>query len=287
MKAKPTPDVQTLTINSRVLRTAVAGIIKALPAKAFIPCLENIRLDARNGQLTLTAFDMSNAAQRTIPVEGEALLLIPGKLLSDLLATLPDAPLRIEHDPATFGIRLFIGNSHYKLSGENPIDFPRLPDTDRPLFETTLAGFELIDGLNHTRPFTSTDELRPNMCGIFLHHQAGQSGQPGTLKMVATNGHYLTAFTTATTAEQDFSFILAHQGAGLLCEYLNPEATVTITVLKTAVRFDTDDVTIYARLIDEHYPEYENAIPTDNPIRLTVDAAELRSVVRRANICAN
>ena len=41
------------------------------------------------------------------------------------------------------------------------------------------------------------------------------------------------------------------------------------------------------RLIDERFPDYENVIPSENPIRMTINTGDLLSSLKRISIYAN
>ena len=51
--------------------------------------------------------------------------------------------------------------------------------------------------------------------------------------------------------------------------------------------FSFDDIKMVCRLIDERFPDYENAIPTENPNVLTMDRVTLLNSLKRLVIYAN
>ena len=51
--------------------------------------------------------------------------------------------------------------------------------------------------------------------------------------------------------------------------------------------FSFSNIKMICRLIDERFPDYENAIPTNNPNILTIERAELLNSLKRISIYSN
>ncbi len=51
--------------------------------------------------------------------------------------------------------------------------------------------------------------------------------------------------------------------------------------------FSFGNIRMICRLIDERFPDYENAIPTNNPNTLTINRLEILSSLRRISIYSN
>src|SRR5690606_27643817 len=66
--------------------------------------------------------------------------------------------------------------------------------------------------------------------------------------------------------------------------------TSTISPYTTLFRsafFSFDNVKMICRLIDERFPDYENAIPANNPNKLTISRTDLLNSLKRISIYAN
>ena len=111
-------------------------------------------------------------------------IAIPAKLLLDTLRGLPEQPITLQVNSETFGTEIISDNGRYKLSGENPIDFPKTPVVNRGQ-SVDLSSSALGAAIANTLFATSTDDLRPAMTGVFV--------QMGTenATFVATDGHRL------------------------------------------------------------------------------------------------
>jgi DNA polymerase-3 subunit beta len=68
---------------------------------------------------------------------------------------------------------------------------------------------------------------------------------------------------------------------------LKEETEVTLAYNNTNVFFSFDNFYIVCRLVDGKYPNYEAAIPKENPNKLTIDRLSLLNVLRRVGLFAN
>ncbi len=153
-------------VSSSVLLKNLQNINGVVATNPIVPILENFlfRIDA--GTLTITASDLQTTMTTQIEVEASenGSIAIPAKLLLDTLRSLPEQPVTINIDTGTFGTEILTDNGRYKLSGENPIDFPKLPTVTKTQ-SVEMTSDVLLSAINNTVFATSTDDLRPAMTG--------------------------------------------------------------------------------------------------------------------------
>ena len=85
------------------------------------------------------------------------------------------------------------------------------------------------------------------------------------------------------------NFIVPQKALNLLKSSLDPNSTrdILIHYNDNNAFFQTDDLLLVCRLIDQKYPDYENVIPNANPNKLFISRQELMGTLRRVNIFAN
>ncbi|MDB5240525.1 MAG: polymerase subunit beta, partial [Spirosoma sp.] len=179
-------------VSSSVLLKNLQNINGVVATNPIVPILENFLFrievgdNASGGTLTVTASDLQTTMTTQIPVEASenGAIAIPAKLLLDTLRSLPEQPVTINIDTETFGTEILTDNGRYKLSGENPIDFPKLPTVSKNM-SVEMTSDVLLGAINNTVFATSTDDLRPAMTGVYL--QLSED----TATFVATDGHRL------------------------------------------------------------------------------------------------
>jgi DNA polymerase-3 subunit beta len=209
-------------------------------------------------------------------------IAIPAKLLLDTLRGLPEQPIALTVDGETFGIEIVSDNGRYKLSGENPIDFPKIPSVNRA-FSVELSSIALSHAIANTIFATSTDELRPAMTGVFLQLGADHA------TFVATDGHRLIRYRRFDVKSAvDTTMIIPRKALNLLKACLPSESVLVKAEFSQAnAFFSFANIKMVCRLIDERFPDYENAIPTNNPNVLTISRGEILNSLRRISIYSN
>lgn len=271
------------TVSSSVLLKQLAAINGVVSTNPIVPILENFLFQLDGGSLTVTASDLQTVMITEIQVESsdKGAIAIPAKLLLDTLRGLPEQPIAIKVDSDTFGIEIVSENGRYKLSGENPIDFPKIPSVNRA-FSVELSSTALMSAIVNTIFATSTDELRPAMTGVFLQLGANHA------TFVATDGHRLIRYRRFDVKSAvDTTMIIPRKALNLLKSSLPDNVPVKAEFSQSNAFFSFANIKMICRLIDERFPDYENAIPTNNPNVLTISRGEILNSLRRISIYSN
>lgn len=271
------------TVSSSVLLKQLAAINGVVSTNPIVPILENFLFQLDGGSLTVTASDLQTVMITEIQVESsdKGAIAIPAKLLLDTLRGLPEQPIAIKVDSDTFGIEIVSENGRYKLSGENPIDFPKIPSVNRA-FSVELSSTALLSAIVNTIFATSTDELRPAMTGVFLQLGANHA------TFVATDGHRLIRYRRFDVKSAvDTTMIIPRKALNLLKSSLPDNVPVKAEFSQSNAFFSFANIKMICRLIDERFPDYENAIPTNNPNVLTISRGEILNSLRRISIYSN
>ncbi|QHT70211.1 DNA polymerase III subunit beta [Rhodocytophaga rosea] len=261
--------------------SAISGVITTNP---IVPILENFLFQINDGKLTITASDLQTSIIAEMPIDtrDNGSIAVPAKILLDTLKGLPEQPVTFSIDENTYGIELISDNGRYKLSGENATDFPRIPAVNRA-YSLEFPSDVLGKAISNTIFATSADELRPAMTGVYVHLQDENA------TFVATDGHRLIRYRRDDAGTNtDLSVIIPRKALNLLKTSLPSEPTAVKTEFSSSnAFFSFNNIRMICRLIDERFPDYENAIPNNNPNKLTISRLELLSSLRRISIYAN
>jgi DNA polymerase-3 subunit beta len=261
--------------------SAISGVITTNP---IVPILENFLFQINKNKLTITASDLQTSiiAEMEINSNDSGSIAVPAKILIDTLKGLPDQPVTFLVDENTYGVELKSDNGQYKLSGENATDFPRVPAVNRA-YTLEFSSDVLGRAIANTIFATSTDELRPAMTGVYIQLNENNA------TFVATDGHRLIRYRRDDAGTNtDLSVIIPRKALNLLKASLPSESTpVKMEFSNSNAFFSFNNIRMICRLIDERFPDYENAIPNNNPNRLSIGRVELLSSLRRISIYAN
>ena len=147
----------------------ISGVISS---NTVLPILEDFLFDIQDGKIKVFATDLETSMSTEIDAESKesGRIAIPAKILLDTLKTLPEQPLTFAFDEKTFGIEISSSTGKYKLAGENPEDFPKIPTTEDAT-EVEIPSEVLGRAIGQTLFAVSNDELRPAMTGVLFQLQ--------------------------------------------------------------------------------------------------------------------
>jgi DNA polymerase III subunit beta len=273
-----------LAIERAALLKSLGHVQSVVERRTTIPILSNVKLEADDGTLGLSATDLDLA----VVEETEAEVIQPGATtapahtLYDVVRKLPEG--------ARVAIERSGGGELTLRSGRATFDLPCLPADEFPSMgdeglehSFALAAHELRKLIDRTRFAISTEETRYYLNGIFLHTR--DDGH-GCLRSVATDGHRLARFETALPdgAAGMPPVIVPRKTIGevrKLIDDLEGDAPVEIGLSPSRIRFRIGSAVLRSRLIDGTFPDYERVIPTGNDKLLVAPTKELSAVIDR------
>ncbi len=272
------------SVSSSVLLKQLSAINGVIGGNTLIPILENFLFKLEDGLLTATASDLQTVMITSVEVETKdsGSIAVPARLLLETLRSLPEQPITINIDEETFGIELVTENGRYKLAGENPIDFPKTPTVNKNL-SVEIAANTLSSTIANTIFAASSDDLRPAMTGLYINFSTENT------TFVATDGHKLVRIIRDDVkAATETTMILPKKALNLLKSSLPADSTTVVADFGTShASFTFGSIQMFCRLIDERYPDYNNAIPTQNPNVLSINRQEFLNALKRISIFSN
>ena len=271
-------------VNSSYLLRQLSNINGVITTNPVVPILENFLFEIEKNVLTVTASDLQTSMITEINVESKekGSIAVPARILLDTLKNLPDQPVTFSIDESTYSIEISSDNGRYKLSGENATDFPKVPAVSND-FSAVISSDVLARAVNNTIFATSSDELRPAMTGVYVN-----LGEKNTT-FVATDGHRLVRYRrTDIKSDNGNAIIIPRKALNLLKATLPTENTdVSIDFNMSTAFFKFGSIRMIWRLIDERFPDYENVIPAQNTIKMTISRTDLLGSLKRIAIYAN
>ncbi|MFN8300486.1 MAG: DNA polymerase III subunit beta [Chitinophagales bacterium] len=259
----------------------IGGVINS---NSVLPILEDFLFEIKGGKLTVFATDLETSMSTELKVEAKdnGRIAVPARILLDTLKTLPEQPLTFKVDDKTFGIEITSETGRYKLAGENPDDFPKIPQPEATT-EINIAAGALAHAISKTLFAVSNDDLRPAMTGVLF--QVAADG----MTFVSTDAHKLVKLRrTDVKSARPTQFIVPKKALNLLKGSLpGDESAVNVSYNKSNAFFNFGDTRLICRLIDANYPDYNAVIPQNNPNKLTINRLEFQNAMRRISIYSN
>jgi DNA polymerase III subunit beta len=271
-------------VSSTDLLHHLASISKVISSKSTMPILDNFLFQLTENEITITASDLESTLITRLEldnIEGEGIIAIPAKLITDTLKEFPEQPLTFQINPETYGIEIFSDNGKFSIIGQNGEDYPELPQLNEEVASSVYVNrLALQKGIEKTLFATADDELRPVMNGIFIEIS------PDFMSFVASDAHKLVRYRRLdATAEIESSFILPKKPAGLLKSLLpKEEFDVKIEFDNKNAFFTLSNYKLICRLVEGNYPSYNSVIPTNNSNKMIIDRLSFFNTVKRVSV---
>jgi DNA polymerase-3 subunit beta len=254
--------------------------------KTTIPILSNILCEAKGNRLSITATDLelSIHASCEAKVKKEGAGTIPAKKLLDLVRLLPEEEIRFKLQENHW-VHITCDRRNYKLVGMSKENFPALPPFPQPLVQIPAA--LLADVIAKTTFAISLEESRYTLNGALLVIK------PGSLTMVATDGHRLAMVETNHKFEgfSGEARLLVPKKAMTEVQRLaaqsEPDAMVEFAQDESHLFFKFDGRLLTSRKLTGQFPNYEAVLPRDANKTVTLERGELQDALRRVSQLAD
>lgn len=258
---------------------AATWALRSVGARATLPALSGVRLEVTGDRLVLASTDLEIASELSIPVsvEREGVALVPGRLLGDVVRSLPPAGVSAEVD----GDRLHLacGRARFDLRLMPAEDFPPLPEHADGAATAVLKAEEFVRTVSQVARAASTDDARPVLTGVSLEATAG------ALTATATDSYRLAVRTVPWEQGAEMTALVPRRAlveAQRAADTLGSE--VRLVLEPAQVTFLFGDRRITTRLIEGKFPDVRQLLPASHERRLDVDRAEFSEVVKRVAV---
>jgi DNA polymerase III subunit beta len=272
----------TCAKNEFAEKLQVAG--RGVSTRTTVQILAGILLNAAEGRLSLSATDMEISLRVSLEaqVEDEGSVVVPGRLLVDIVRLLPAGEVTISHRAEEGVVELVCGAASYRLNTYAAEDFPRLPEIeDASAFTVEKEAF--VDTIARVSRSASRDESRPVLTGVLVRFEDDK------LVMAATDSYRLSVKETALSDSpgREIEAIVPARALGELARIAQGEGeTIQIGVQENQVVFGVHDVWLTARRIDGQFPNYRQLLPESFEAEVTMPREEFLDVVRRTSVLA-
>jgi DNA polymerase III subunit beta len=268
-------------VDRETLASRLAQVSRATSSRGAVQVLGGVLLRANNGLLELEATDMELSLRTTVPatVEGEGAVVVPAKLLGDIVRLLPANEVTFAYKAEDGVASIDCGSYSSRLNVFAAEDFPRLPSVDVPLHEIETGS--LLDTVQRVSRAASRDESRPVLTGILVRFEGTQ------LTMAATDSYRMAVKETELpSAGPELEAIIPARALEELGRIAGGVESVQLGVNENHVIFGAGDAWLTTRRIDGQFPNVAQLRPETFDVELDLDRAELLEAVRRAAVMA-
>ena len=276
-------------VNSQQLLKQLQSLSGVLTSNNTMPIINCFHFHLEENALTIKTTDLSTTLVARMEVETGRMekaeeVAIPSKMLLEILKSFDDVPMTFSVDQSSYAIELSSGEGEYHLAGMDAETYPTMP-TAEGTSTVVMSCSALVSAINQTYFAPSNDEMHQQMSGIFCEMK------PEGVTFVATDAHKLVRYRRKDiSSPETTSFILPKKPITIVKNILaarKDDGDITIEYNNTNLFITFDNFYIVCRLVDGRYPNYEAAIPKDNPNKLILDRQSFLNTLRRVSIFAS
>ncbi len=250
-----------------------------------LPILNNILIKAENGNIELisTNLEIGVIHQLRGKIESDGQFTVDSKLITEYVNLLSGNE-KVSLEEKEGELKLECGSYKTKIKGEQAKEFPLIPAIPKDNFFSCQI-VDLKKALNSVIFAVSNSENRVELTGVLFTFLGDK------LSLAATDSYRLAESEIEVVnhgAKDDSKVIVPAKTAAEVLRILNgidmsaleSETDVKIYISDNQILFTVDAVDLISRLINGHYPDYKQIIPTQSQTDVLVERSELARAVK-------
>ena len=270
-------------INRDVFSDAVSFAVKLLPQRPTMPILSGVRIESTADGVVLSSFDFESSARAQVQadVEAEGVVLVSGRLLSDIAAKLPQREVRVEDDGQK--VRIRCGNASFQLAKMPLEEYPTVPTVEGRT--GVVEGRAFAEAVGQVAIAASREDVTPVITGVQL--EAAET----SLTLIATDRYRVSVRSIPWDANGATETITSLVPARTLVEVGRTfgsadriEITMSEAGERQQIAFSTADRTVTSLLIKGNYPPVRRLFPESVEHHAVVSASDLVDATRRVQL---
>ena len=252
-----------------------------------LPILNNILIKAEGGNIELVSTNLEIGITHQIrgKIESEGQFTVDAKLIGEYVGLLGGGE-KVKVEVKENDLKIECGSYKTKIKGESAKDFPLIPNMSRSNFFSCKSG-ELKKALSGVIFAVSNSENRIELTGVLF------SFNKNKLNLAATDSYRLAereleiknggiedepkVIVPAKTVQELLRVLGSLEGGEI-----DEDQEVKFYLSENQILFTVDSVELISRLINGHYPDYKQIIPSKSQTDVLIERAELIRAVKAA-----
>jgi DNA polymerase-3 subunit beta len=263
--------------------TLIQGVVER---KTTIPILANVLVKADGGELRIAATDLEIGlksvcvSKTTVP----GTVTLPAKRLYEIVRALPDKEIKFKRGEANW-VTVTCGSSRFRIAGLPQEDFPALAEPKSHLAK--IPAEVLAKLITRTIFAISTEDSKFTLSGALLLIK------PGSITMVATDGHRLAHIEKAEALDEvseEIKVIVPKKAMGELVRMISETSDtdqIGFSRDDNHLFFDMGKRLLSSRMLTGQFPNYEAVLPRSNDRTFSINREEMTAAIRRVAILSD
>ncbi|MBE0447107.1 MAG: DNA polymerase III subunit beta [Actinobacteria bacterium] len=271
-----------VSLNQADLNSALQIVQKAVSSRSILPILSGVLFDVGEDFIDLYTTDLEMSIKYRLPVKADSggSVIVPARLLGDIVKNLPDARIDLRGDENHGSIDFTCGSSSFNIKVFSPEGFPQFPDMQKEV-SISVSGKDLVESIRQVVRAVSKDETRPVLTGVLMIIEEGR------LKMVATDSYRLSIreMEVERASADKIKFIVPARCLDEIAR-ICVDDSVEVGLAKNQIYFNVGEIVLVSRLIEGQFPNYQQLLPNDCMLRVRFNKDNLLSSLKRVSLLA-
>lgn len=251
-----------------------------VPAKPTVPIIGNFLIEAKSGELTITATDLTVAVKCSTEAKviEEGIVALPAKHFADLIRALTSVHVEVAVSEGYIA-EIVADSSRFKLRGMSEKGFPDLPDM-KGSTRYRVPQKVLKEMFYCTSFAVAREDNRYALTGVNVKVQDGK------MTFVGTDGKRLARAKTIASAEMPFqgSFTFPIKAVDEIQKSLTNEGEAEVCFLFDRVSIEANNTLVVVKLLSGDYPDIERIIPERTDKVIALHREELLTLLRQVSL---
>ncbi len=271
-------------VDRDVLANAVSWTARTLPNRPAIPVLAGIRIEAsEEGSLDLTTFDYEVSARSQISAEVETpgVILVFGRLLTEISKSLPNRPVEFSYDGSK--VNVTCGSSRFTLGAMQVEDYPSLPEM--PEHAGSIDVDDFSKAVSQVTVAAGRDESLPLLTGVKIEIRGEQ------LTLLATDRYRLALREISwqpSSPSMERETLVRARVLTDVARSLHSGGRLELSLSQNSdiIGFESEGSRTTSTMIDGDYPPVRRLFPDQTPTHAVVNTAAMVDAVKRVSLVA-
>lgn len=281
----------SFTVPKDDFSSALAWVARSLPSKPTQPILRGVMIEADDDGLHLSGFDreVSTKVHINAEVDEPGRILVAGKLVSDIVGSLPNKPITMRLEETT--VTLSSGSSRFELRPMTIEDYPVLPQL--PDNTGSIDPHLFSQAISQVATAAGRDDTLPMLTGVHVDID-------GTNVVLAATDRFRLAVRQFSWNPTDSSakakLLVPARTLADAARSLDPHNNEDITISVGSgenigkdglLGIEMNERHMTTRLLDAEFPKFRPLLPNHHTALASVEIDPLQDAIRRVSLVAD
>ncbi len=274
-----------ITVQTSDLRKFLGIVNRGIGLRPQLPILSGVLLKVTKEEVSLVSTDLEVSFWVKVPakIEEEGELVVPAKLFSELVSSLPAGNVSLEVTKNTLKIETKGINT--EIVGQSAEDFPVIPRAGKR--QLNLKSGEFRQKMDRVCVSAAKDDARPVLTGVLWEMGSDK------IILAATDGYRLgvdSLTMTKSILEKETKLILPARSLQEVSKVLSETGEdvfgMEFEKENQQVIFTVGEIEVTSRLIAGEFPPYQQIMPNTYTTKVVFGKTDLLDAVKRASLFA-